>query len=315
MQTKSCKPWTDEEIIVLRQFNCLSKELVAKINRPRSAIYSKMRSLNLIQPMRVNYPWTDEEKQKFTELYATTSTETLMEIFPVSKKCLKGMAKRLKIKKEHKYYDYGMQRKGSLEPLTQNTNEAFYWMGFFYADGHMSKKHEFVVALQESDKNHLQILANLINAKMHIYSREAPRSKTARLSVQDRLHGPILRQKFNIPILPKTYNPPENLNFLNSKEKTLSFIAGFIDGDGYVNTKKEYIKIQVHKSWFHIFQNLEMVLAEYEIKSSARETFRSDNNKTVSNLVINRVNAQKIKRALIELDVPFLKRKWDKINI
>ena len=87
-----------------------------------------------------------------------------------------------------------------------------------------------------------------------------------------------------------------------------SLLIGFIDGDGTINKKS--IRIVSHKNWYDNFIIFNNVLSKGKNKISL-------NNKTnLINIGTGNICLMKeIKQKAINLSLPFLKRKWDKIDL
>lgn len=88
----------------------------------------------------------------------------------------------------------------------------------------------------------------------------------------------------------------------------LSFIAGFIDGDGCL--VNHHIKIECHSSWK---ENLEFI-GRFLKRSAFIEQYKiSYSMKGYVILEVGRKDSRIIKNKIILLNIPILNRKWDKI--
>lgn len=247
------------------------------------------------------YKWTEDKLKILYELYATTSNDDLGKILGISnRRTIAEYARKRGLKKE-----IDPSRKGTLKPLLEENNESFYWLGFIMADGWISKYGQLVIALSNKDENHLQIIAELLKTNINNYPSSNKKGIQSRISVQDKNYGVELRNKMNIRDK-KTYEIP-NLNFVPD-EFMLPFIIGFIDGDGSLINSN--IKIECWKNWAESFDYFGKYFKDkYNIEY--RISFSKD--KYVS-IYFGRRESELIKREMLKLNVPYLKRKWDLIN-
>lgn len=242
--------------------------------------------------------WTQDKIQLLIEKYPLNGTKELSNLFGISPSAVKAMAKRLKIKclKDKNLY--------KLKPLLEETNEIYYWLGFIMSDGYISPKGELKFTLSINDLEHLEKLSVLLNVNLLV------KDKICHLSCKDAKYGILLRNKMNIQGQ-KTYIPP-SLNFLNSKEKFLSFLAGFIDGDGmvgYRNNKPYLLRIMIHSNWFDNLNFIKQELLKYynfSITVSYTKKGYSYLSMSTSKHIL------KLKEEFIKLQLPILKRKWIK---
>ena len=110
----------------------------------------------------------------------------------------------------------------------------------------------------------------------------------------------------------KTYNPPD-LSFLNTKNKFMSFFAGFIDGDGsFSNSKSVSLKIQCHKNWLDNFKYIKNRLDE--IIDNNINVYIDDKD-YVSFTTSNQTFLSKLKIMVEKLNIPIMERKWNRIDI
>ncbi len=201
--------------------------------------------------------------------------------------------------------------------------ENSYWAGFIAADGCILSKGNYItIQIQESDRNHLEKFAKCIsydgiitksirerNDKMYEYCAISINSDQSTIS--------DLENNFNITQR-KTYTlkPPSDLD----ESCRLSYIMGYIDGDGWV-------KKRVHSG-----SNRNDILCEVgacgtkdvlkyikqhfdQLASSTQKKYAKvcsvKNNKSYR-YSIGSNRAKKIIDIFTKLDVPYLKRKWDK---
>ena len=269
-----------------------------------------------------NMKWlTEKEVQKLKEVWASASREEIRKIFPDRRYAsLSQRARKLGLKSEiHK------NSKGNVAPLLNESCEAYYWLGFIMADGYLSKQNGISVLISERDKIHLQKLARFLKTKVKLRKRQDGGSynyKTgiALITVGDSVLVPEIRKKFSLKHTNKTYNPPILPEM--KREQFLSFLAGYIDGDGCIakqgncgKYKREDVVIQVkcHSSWLDLLCEMEEKLYKelgfclernhVRINKQGYTFWRVSNNKVI----------RKFKSELLDLNLPIMKRKWDKI--
>ena len=200
--------------------------------------------------------------------------------------------------------------KKKLIKLLDDTPEAYYWMGFLMADGcfHYNR---LLIALAFQDENLLIKFLNFLSCDNNIHSDNI---KTV-LTIMDTYSVPLLRQKFDINKR-KTYNPPKNILWMED-DLLYSFIIGFIDGDGSI--LKQYrredpiLRIKIHSNWLNILNDITKFISD---KAKVPVVLARINNQGYANVnLANHVLLKSIKNKVLELGLPYLKRKWSLIDI
>lgn len=213
--------------------------------------------------------YTETEIELLRKLWPIATTEELLTAFP-------GRTHTALIQKA-KFEGFSLKRifrhrRGDLQPLLNNTPEAWYWLGFFLADGHITKDGQFVVMLSSKDKKHLEKLARFLKSEVKIPYADGSK---VRVTSMNKEVTDTIKTVLGLGDKPKTYNPP-NVNVLAklNDEQLECLFLGFFDGDGSVSATgsqyKEKIKrpnrgtgtIECHKSWkpiFHFFHNRGLV--------------------------------------------------------
>lgn len=203
------------------------------------------------------------------------------------------------------------QLKYKLENLLNETAESYYWLGFLLADGHFSKLNRLSVVLSIKDRDHLVKFLNFLNSDANILEFEnSPfrginqdiKYMAAHLAIMDTYSISVLREKYNI-VSNKTENPP-NLSSLTDEQKFCLKI-GFIDGDGsiqYQSGRKDCImSIKCHHSWK---DTIEFLFGKCSINNKGYAYHCTADNEVL----------RAWKRKAIELNLPFMERKWNKID-
>lgn len=106
---------------------------------------------------------------------------------------------------------------------------AAYWMGFIFADGHLSEW-RIKIKIAIKDTEHLQTLAAWLGSGIHTTFERG--ESVVSLAKQDRTAVPAIRERFDLRSR-KTYEPPARLPY---EEETLlrCWLVGYIDGDGMI---------------------------------------------------------------------------------
>jgi hypothetical protein len=198
-------------------------------------------------------------------------------------------------------------RLNKLSNLLDESPESYYWLGFLLADGHFSNTNRLTVSLSIKDKDHLKKLSDFLECDSNLreYSFEWHDTKydMVNFSVMDKNTISILKSKYKIESN-KTKLPP-NLHTLSDTNKFCVMI-GFIDGDGSIqyqtNRTDCKISIKCHARWLDnltfLFGNARLNVAGYAYHCTA------------DNEII-----REWKRKIIDLKLPVLQRKWEKIDI
>ena len=205
------------------------------------------------------------------------------------------------------------ERLGHVEILLENNVESFYWIGFLLADGSFKTK-RLCLGLSYKDIEHLKKFGKFIQYKgkykIGISKLNDKEFKSCGIDVQDSVYVPKIMNKFNIHHN-KTKNPPNTILKWDRK-LLLALFAGFLDGDGCIikktNRSDAKFGIQIHSSWLHILQEFNKIIFDNkcycEINERGYAVLRSENFPIL----------RKLKLEVLELNIPILKRKWDKIN-
>jgi hypothetical protein len=259
--------------------------------------------------------WTPEKIAKLKSEYPLGDKKALAKEFGITQEALKSAAPRFGVKSEKD------QRKYKLKPLYEESCLAYYWMGFIMADGHLDIEGELHVNLSIKDEEHLKKLADLLCVNIGYFksfcmlqSGEKSRELDyVRLGAKDCHYGILLREKFGLSPLPKTYNPP-NLEIKNNSF-FLSFFLGLIDGDGTFSKRNgdcNFIRLEMHSSWYPILKDISYRLKSFGINS----TVTGINNNNYAFLKIYRhQNLVALKTFSIDKNLPKLERKWNSVNL
>lgn len=116
--------------------------------------------------------------------------------------------------------------------IVKNETEA-YLLGFFYADGSVSKENIFSIALAEKDKDFLQNIANILN---QAFAVDKKLKYDARLKAYEVVYGVRIGKLLNSlgVINRKSYENNSQIFEKIPDELKRHFIRGFFDGDGSI---------------------------------------------------------------------------------
>lgn len=202
--------------------------------------------------------------------------------------------------------------------LLKETPETYYWIGFLMADGHFDKDRGSVaLGISNKDIDHLKKFSKLINAKVLVGKNYS------RVNRQDKIIVPKIIDKFNISNR-KTYEPP--VVNIDNDDLFLSFIIGFIDGDGCIDSRTQGIEITCHKSWG---DNLNKWFARIWILSKCISNGKNKKPEVIMQKRLegysgrpaiyarirtnNNTFCMFLKNKAIKMHLPILTRKWNRI--
>jgi biotin operon repressor len=307
--------WTQEEInFLVKESETLSlRKMENKLGKSRKTIRKKILDLGLKIKERTYNIWNAEEESLIKKIYENSTQEELLKLFPNRKiENIEHKAYQLNLSKDRYLYILG-----KINKLLEETCEALYWIGFLLADGHFSKTNRISLGLSIKDLEHIQSFANFIEYKGQIKIYQKKNYNICSLSIMDNTIVSKLKNKFDIKNN-KTYFPPNKVIFerLNN-DLFISLLAGFIDGDGCIqnrkNLKNKYIIIKCHQSWIDILNYFVFRLGTITKVPIPNGII---NNQGYARIFIsNNVHLKYLKNKAVELRLPILKRKWNKIDI
>jgi len=119
-----------------------------------------------------------------------------------------------------------------------NTKDKAYWLGFIYADGHISKNLDrFRFTLGIKDKNHLEKFCNTLNIDTNTIKEEKSRISKSNFSVLSIYNQKIVRDLLYHGVVPAKTKIIE-LPKLKNRELYMAFLLGYFDGDGTQGTSR-----------------------------------------------------------------------------
>ena len=254
--------------------------------------------------------WSEQEIEILKNNYETVKYPEMTKLlYPKTYNQIKDKAKTYNLRKK---VSCSLQNMEYFENL--DDKEVCYWWGFFTADGCFGGR-SIIFSIDISDELHLRKLANRLNSNMqyvHQINDKNPNGHDmVRIAIEDIKILPRIVERFSLKKA-KTYNP-FNIDEFLTKERFVYFLAGWIDGDGCIKKNGHSLCITGHYNWKANFEKIQKTLKEfYNIKSIIYVI----NNKTSTNLlhfnISIRSDVKKLKE-LINNEVPYLTRKWDRI--
>jgi len=280
-------------------------------------------------------PWSEQEKNLIINNYPNLNCRQLMQLLPNRNyTMIRNTVSQLNL----------AQRKlklNNLSKLNIDTYESYYWLGLLMADGYFSKT-RLGLTLHNNDIEHLIKFNKYIESTNKIQKRKTDNCCTTQ--AMSKIDVENIRNKFKI-IGQKTYNPID-LSYFDNKnpEYFLSFICGFIDGDGCIqikygkkDTAKGSLRLTIigNQSWKNNFIKMFKFLHVYfnePITSKLPKIRHQKGTQPIDRFDTSIRSEQKIyhfatfdlgrrsileslKQEIIRLNLPFLTRKWDKIVI
>lgn len=255
--------------------------------------------------------WTNEEDNFLKENYEKMDKKELLDkLNSRTWDAIKIRAEKFKIKR---YNNEG--RFADLDILLKDTNETYYWLGFIMADGNVFDN-RLKIRLSIKDEKQLLMFKDYIEYNGELYYGNNDGHDNVCISIKDTKYMKELCEKFDIKHN-KTYNPC-NIKNIKDDNLLLSLIVGFIDGDGSIKNlhkrKDFHLTIKCHKSWS---DNLNYMLKSIMriIDKNCNASVKLTKCKRYSYFHIgDSVLLKELKRKMLKLNIPYMKRKWDIIN-
>jgi hypothetical protein len=233
-------------------------------------------------------------KNYITINYSKKSKNELMSELKLSWSYIQKLAHLFDIKREFNESNKSFD----LKRLLDGSNESLYWIGFILADGHISKSNTIQINLHKKDYEHLKRLITYLDSKTNILIKE----NIVRCVLTDVPSVLCLKKMFNWSSN-KTKNPVEipNLN----DDQLFSLIIGFIDGDGSIDSKR--LAVKCDRNWENILMRF------YTHLTGEQKKFNYVGNCSIF-YILKKGILRSIKNRSISLNLPIMKRKWDKID-
>ena len=199
---------------------------------------------------------------------------------------------------------------------SMDTEEQFYWLGFLYADGNISKtgnRLELTLALKDID--HLEKFRNFLKLTTEIKTVLRNGHYACRLYVRNKHLWRTLNNLGCVPCKSLILEFPKKEIFKNNKMFILHFIRGYVDGDGclsyYWNKQHTSINTQVSIVSTESFLNSIKKLFGNKHGYIHNKSSKDWENKAYQ-LTFNGAIARKFARYLYEKATIYMQRKYEK---
>lgn len=297
--------WTKKDDDYMKaHYGLLKNDLIAhKLNRTIMAIRRRARILKITRPNL----WTIQNIKILIKLYGKIPVSKILELYewPIGRSAIKNKAQSLGLDGRR----LEMVSLSKRIPLNDDyfsilTKENCYFGGFLAADGCIDKNNNRIY-WGSIDFEPLNVFRRAIKYQGDI--KKIKRYYTIAFSSSQIKSD--LKKYFNlVPRKSLILKPPTDLK----QSHALSFIIGYIDGDGCIHKNKEQ-KIEMSmlgtkKMLKWIKQHFEKILG-YKIINRVRLI----KGKKYYCFKVTGKKAVEIGRYLKRINVPKLKRKWDKI--
>lgn len=192
----------------------------------------------------------------------------------------------------------------NISKLLDDSLQTYYWIGFIFADGSVHENKRLKIGLAHKDEQHLDKFISYIDYKFPLKRYQ----KSVEVSIMNVEIIAAIVKKFDFKNK-KTYNPPCMDIFARMSDcQFLSFLIGFIDGDGHINSRLNII-IKCHVAWGKNF--IYFTQRYFAIYGDYSPVIKKDKNgyliwAAYSNKVFYNLHSFADKNKL-----PFLKRKWN----
>jgi DNA-binding transcriptional regulator WhiA len=248
--------------------------------------------------------WTKEEITFLEDNWGKMPTHEVYEkLIKRTSRSINRMVSKLGLKKD-KDIRYSSIRKNNLEILKNRSCQSLYWIGFFFADGSFSNDGGIEIEISNKDKDHLKKFYDYVGVGRLTYRRKNICYGSCDVSLIE-----YLKENFDLKKA-KTYNPPnlENVFSRLSDKEILSFIIGFIDGDG--NIRDEKITLENHKSWEEDYVSIRNFVSHIFNVSFKKRLVRKNTKGYIVMTFSQKVIFQNLKSFAINEKLPILQRKW-----
>lgn len=194
------------------------------------------------------------------------------------------------------------------------SEEQFYWLGFMYADGNISKEgNRIEMRLSIKDVEHLEKFRKFLNLSTEIRTGTCNGNGFCHLSVRNKHMWNTLNSLGCTPKKTLTLQFPP-MSLFKSKENILHFIRGYVDGDGclttYLNSKKTSVRTELSLVGTESF--LKSVNALFQNKGYIQNKSSEGWDNKAFDLSFSNVPSRKIARYLYENATIYLNRKYEK---
>lgn len=308
--------------------NRSNKEIAEKLNISSALVSFYLKKYKLKSNNPYKGDWSNRELNTLNCLYSNTPMNVLSKKLPKrSFSSIRRKAFELGLTKDISIYSH-CSPQSNLSKLLINCPESFYWAGFITADGWFDfKKNSLGITLSKKDEHHLLKFAEYIQCKSIYYFKTKSRKISTgsitgpkdyiSLRVTSKELIPQIIHKFDFKVK-KTTNPPSHSVFSKFTDKELlSYLIGFIDGDGWMEVSKSCksyrIGITSSKEWKEFLDFLLSKLETIYKLDIPKSLIRKDRPNQITTRIGKSEVILGLKKFISKNNLPVLERKWDKV--
>ena len=195
---------------------------------------------------------------------------------------------------------------------SMNTEEQFYWLGFMYADGNISKEgNRIEMRLSLKDIDHLEKFRKFLQLTTEIRIGETNGIKFCHLSVRNKHLWNVLNMLGYVPQKSLILTFP-NLKLFKNKVNILHFIRGYVDGDGCLTIYKDDNNLRTRLSMVGTESFLNSINRLFSNKGYIRNKSSENYTNQAFELKFSDIPSRKLARYLYENATIYLDRKYEK---
>ena len=195
---------------------------------------------------------------------------------------------------------------------SMNTEEQFYWLGFMYADGNISKEgNRIEMRLSLKDIDHLEKFRKFLQLTTEIRTGETNGIKFCHLSVRNKHLWNVLNMLGCVPQKSLILTFP-NLKLFKNKANILHFIRGYVDGDGCLTIYKDDNNLRTRLSMVGTESFLNSINHLFSNKGYIRNKSSENYTNQAFELKFSDIPSRKLARYLYENATIYLDRKYEK---
>jgi DNA-binding Lrp family transcriptional regulator len=195
---------------------------------------------------------------------------------------------------------------------SMNTEEQFYWLGFMYADGNISKEgNRIEMRLSLKDRDHLEKFRKFLQLTTEIRTGKTNGIEFCHLSVRNKHLWNILNNLGCSPQKSLTLTFP-SLKLFTKKEYILHFLRGYVDGDGCLTISKDNNKLRTRLTIVGTESFLNSINHLFSDKGYIRNKSTENYINQAFELKFSDVPSRKLTRYLYENATIYLNRKYEK---
>lgn len=302
--------WTPkEDKILVENYPTLSHAELSRLLPARSAAAISQRARRLGIKTRVQPRWTSEEDNIVRNGYGKYTCEQMVVFLPGrSKEAIEQRSRLLGIPDKRRIRKYQIDMGFFKEPGVLNS----YWAGFIAADGCLTKKkHSVSIVLQQRDGYLLEEFAVDCGfggkVKYWITGDGYSRAELRIYGVSQWFVD--LEHHFNIvPRKSLTLKPPN----IADEKYVKAYIRGFIDGDGCIQAPSAKHGWRLQFVGTKDFLNYVQDVCEGWLDKATPKIGDYPYEK-ICRYRLNGEQALFVLGVLLEVDTPYLSRKWDQV--